>query len=422
MINVACSGALSRRALLGGGAAMLVAGCGRAADANRLTFWAMSTEGENAPLLLPAFERATGTKVEVQAIPWTAAHEKLLTAHAGGSLPDVIMVANTWVAELAMVGALAPVPPGALLADHFSAVRRAVTIDGRAWGVPWVADTWVQFYRTDLLGELGYAAPPPRLDEWLAMARALKRRHADRHATLMLLDWPEPLMNFAVQTGEPFLRDRDARGNFRAPGFRDALGFYKTMFDEKLAPAIVGTEVGDAFAAFARGDFAIFPSDADTLGDLARRVSLLPRAKWGVARTSGPTGPAAALVAGSSLAVTRTARNPAQAWALIRHLCARATQLEFHRLTGDLPSRPSAWRQPALARDPVAQVFAAQLGEGVAPPPVPEWARIFTEVQAVAERMVRGQFGVDAAAREMDAVVDRLLAKRRWLLSRGRLA
>lgn len=422
MIDVASHGALSRRALLGAGAAAMAGACGRTADPNGLSFWAMSTEGENAPLLLPAFERATGTKVEVQALPWTAAHEKMLTAHAGGSLPDVMMVANTWLAELAMVGALAPVPPGALLADQFPAVLRAATIDGRAWGVPWVADTWVQFYRTDLMAELGHQAPPTRRDEWRTMARALKRRHPDRYATLMLLDWPEPLMNFAAQTGEPFLRDRDARGNFSAPGFRDALGFYKTMFDEKFAPAIVSTEVGDSLASFADGRFAILPSSGYLVGDLAKQAVEIPRARWSVARNPGPSGASTALVAGVSLVVTRTSRNPAQAWALIRHLCAPATQLQFHALTGDLPSRPSAWRQPALARDPVAQVFAAQLAECVAPPSIPEWARIYTEVQAVAERMVRGQFGVDAAARAMDAVVDRLLTKRRWLLSRGRIA
>ena len=77
---------------------------------------------------------------------------------------------------------------------------------------------------------------------------------------------------------------------------------------------------------------------------------------------------------------------------------------------------------PALARDPVAGVFAAALAHGVAPPPVPEWQRIITQVQSVAERMVRGEFTVDTAAREMDTVVDRLLAKRRWLLDRGRIA
>ena len=53
-----------------------------------LSLWAMSYEGDYSPMLMPAFTRATGITVDVQSLPWTAAHEKLLTAFAGGSLPD----------------------------------------------------------------------------------------------------------------------------------------------------------------------------------------------------------------------------------------------------------------------------------------------------------------------------------------------
>jgi multiple sugar transport system substrate-binding protein len=47
-------------------------------------------------------------RVELQQQPWTAAHEKLLTAFAGDSLPDVCALGNTWVSEFAALGALQP--------------------------------------------------------------------------------------------------------------------------------------------------------------------------------------------------------------------------------------------------------------------------------------------------------------------------
>ena len=40
-------------------------------------------------------------------------------------------------------------------------------------------------------------------------------------------------------------------------------------------------------------------------------------------------------------------------------------------------------------------------------------------VQIVAERMVRGEYSVDAAAAEIDRRADRLLEKRRWMLGKG---
>jgi hypothetical protein len=70
----------------------------------------MGREGEVLRELVPAFERAhPGVVVRVQQIPWSAAHEKLLTAFVGGALPDVFQVGNTWIAELATLDAVRPV-------------------------------------------------------------------------------------------------------------------------------------------------------------------------------------------------------------------------------------------------------------------------------------------------------------------------
>ncbi|MEC8456961.1 MAG: extracellular solute-binding protein, partial [Pseudomonadota bacterium] len=66
-----------------------------------LRFWAMGNEGGTVGQLMPEFERRNpGVRVAVQPLPWTAAHEKLLTAYAGASLPDVSQIGNTWVSEL----------------------------------------------------------------------------------------------------------------------------------------------------------------------------------------------------------------------------------------------------------------------------------------------------------------------------------
>src|SRR6185295_9786772 len=49
-----------------------------------LRFWAMGREGEVVVDLVRDFERENpGVHVEVQQIPWGAAHEKLLTSHVG---------------------------------------------------------------------------------------------------------------------------------------------------------------------------------------------------------------------------------------------------------------------------------------------------------------------------------------------------
>ena len=73
-------------------ALLLIAGCTRQQDDGRevVRFWVMGYEGEVVAQLIPEFERRNpGIRVDLQQLPWTAAHEKLLTAFAGDALPDV---------------------------------------------------------------------------------------------------------------------------------------------------------------------------------------------------------------------------------------------------------------------------------------------------------------------------------------------
>ena len=91
-------------------AVLLLAGCAREADRREvLRFWAMGYEGEVVAQLIPEFERRhPGIRVELQQLPWTAAHEKLLTAFAGDAVPDLCQLGNTWIPEFAALDALEP--------------------------------------------------------------------------------------------------------------------------------------------------------------------------------------------------------------------------------------------------------------------------------------------------------------------------
>jgi multiple sugar transport system substrate-binding protein len=83
-----------------------------------------------------------------------------------------------------------------------------------------------------------------------------------------------------------------------------------------------------------------------------------------------------------------------------------------------LPPTRSVWGATGLDGDPITRAFGVQLDRARPLPKVPEWERIVTEMQAVADPTVRGQFSIDEAVREMDRRADRLLEKRRWMLER----
>ncbi len=89
---------------------LLAVGCRDAREAPTVVeFWAMGREGELVQRLVPAFEaQHPGWHVRVQQVPWSAAHEKLLTAFVGGSMPDVFQLGNTWIPEFVALHAVEP--------------------------------------------------------------------------------------------------------------------------------------------------------------------------------------------------------------------------------------------------------------------------------------------------------------------------
>jgi multiple sugar transport system substrate-binding protein len=391
-------------------------------------FWGLGREGEVVRELVAEFERANpDVRIEVQQIPWTAAHEKLLTAYVGEATPDVAQLGNTWIPELVALGALAPLDrrvaasPGVDRADYFPGIWDTNVVEGEVWGVPWYVDTRLLFYRTDLVAGLPW---PPR--SWAAWQEAMEAiREAggeDRFAILLPIDeWQQPVI-FGLQTGSTLLDEEGRRGRFTEPPFRRAMAFYLGLFEAGLAPPLDQSGLANLYQQFAEGYFAMVITGPWNLGEFRARVPAEAQDLWATAPLPPPDAdmpwPGASVAGGSSLVLFRGARSPDAAWRWIEYLSAPAQQARFYALSGDLPARRSAWERTGLAEDPKASAFLAQLDAAVATPKVPEWERIATRVAECAEQVLRGGRDLDAALADLDADVDRMLEKRRWLLDR----
>lgn len=407
---------------------VILAGCGtREAGPQTVRFWAMGREGEAVAALLLEFEREhPELRVEVQVVPWTSAHAKLLTAFAGGSLPDLFQLGNTWIPEFAEIGALEPldaqVAASATVAagDYFPGVWETNLVGGRLYGLPWYVDSRLLFYRRDLLAEAGFDQPPRTWDAWRrALAAIAARPGGSGHAILLPLNEFEPLLALALQQDEPVLREGGRYGNFDSAGFRRALAFYLELFERGFAPPLSSTQVANLWQEFDRGRFAFFISGPWNIGELKRRLQAERQHIWMTAPMPGPDGPGASTAGGSSLVLFHGSKRKAAAWRLVEYLSRPDIQRRFHALTGNLPPRRSTWADSALAGDGYARAFFDQLERARPTPKVPEWERIVTEMQHLAARAVAGELDLDEAVKEIDRRVDAILAKRRWVLDRA---
>jgi multiple sugar transport system substrate-binding protein len=425
---------IARRAALQGFGALAfggaLAGCGRRDDpAGPLHFWAMGREAEVVAELLPAFyARHPGIRVIVQQLPWTAAHEKLLTAYAGDALPDLCQLGNTWLPEFTALDALEPLDARVASAgidrtDYFTGILDTNVMPSaqgaQLFGLPWYVDTRLLFYRADLLRAAGHPRPPQTWAEWTDAMRAIRARGgAHAFGALMPLNEPDPLFALALQQGD-LLADDATRGAFSKPAFRRALDFYAGLFHQGLAPAMTDTQISNVWDEFARGMFTFYVSGPWNIGEFRRRLPAAVQGHWATAPLPGPDGPGVSTAGGSSLVLFRRSPRKEAAWRLIEFLSQPDTMQRFHALTGDLPPRRSAWRAPSLANDVPSQAFAQQLERVRAAPKIPEWERIFQEMQQTAQRVVQRTQSAEAATAQLDAWVDRLLEKRRWLRARA---
>ena len=387
----------------------------------------MGREGEAVAPLMRAFEREhPDIHVEVQELPWKAAHQKLLTAIAGDTTPDVAQLGNTWIAELQALDTLEPLQPwvdrSAVVqpADYFAGIWATNRIGGALYGIPWYVDTRLLFYRKDLLKAAGFDAPPRDWTEWSRQLAALQARAAPNHYAILLpTNEFEQLLSLALQQGEPLLRDGGRYGNFESAGFKRALTFYVDIFKRYEAPLLANTEVPNPWTEFGRGVYAFYFSGPWNIGEFRQRLAPSQQDDWATAPLPGPHGPGAGIASGSSLVIFRHSPRKAQAWLLIEYLSRPQVQQQFYRLLGDMPPRRSAWQGDALRRDPAVQAFRDQLERVKPTPPVPEWERIVTEMQLVAAEAAHGQLTVEQAAAEIDRRADAILAKRRWMLDRA---
>lgn len=408
-------------------AGLLAACTGRADERDVVRFWAMGYEGEVVTRLIPEFERLhPGIRVEVQQLPVTAAHEKLLTAFAGDGLPDVCALGNTWLAEFAELGALTPLEPYLARSpaldpgDYFPGPWQTGVLDGHVYAVPWYVETRLPFYRKDILAAAGVERLPRDWQEWRAALAAVKREVGpQRYAILLPLNEYEPLLNLAIQQPGPLLRDGGRYGNFRSAGFKRTLAFYKEMFDRGWAPPVSNNQISNVWDEFGRGYYAFYVNGPWNIAEFRKRLPPSLADAWGTMPLPGPDGPGASVAGGASFVLFRASRNRDAAWKLVEFLSDPQVQIRFHGMTGNLPPRRSAWaRSGALAQDPYTRPFRDQLERAKPAPKVPEWERIAQELRIVGERMVAGHLTVEQAAAELDRRADAILEKRRWMLGR----
>ncbi|MDP3979871.1 MAG: extracellular solute-binding protein [Chlamydiota bacterium] len=385
-----------------------------------LEVWAMGAEGKKIVQLTEEFERLNpGVHVLVQAIPWGAAHEKLITAVAGESTPDVCQLGSTWVSEFVAMGVIQPLNTYLERSDlireedFFAGSWETNRAGDMIYGIPWYVDTRVLFYRTDLLEQVGFSKPPETWGELKEAARLLAKDLDgdginDRFGiNLPIRDWGSLAM-FIWQNGGEILAEDLQTSALESVEAQEAIEFYVSLFSEGLSPREMsaGTDIYDAFS---KGFIPMFISGPWMLKELDEHVPDL-KEHWNVSVLPGKKN-RTSFIGGSSLVLFKSSKKKELAWKFIEFMSDPKVQVLWYKLTEDLPSNQIAWRNPLFDENPKMKVFGYQLLDAKSSPPIPTWEQIADIINDQMEKAIFQKTSVKQTTAVLSEKINQILQK-----------
>ncbi|MCM8729862.1 extracellular solute-binding protein [Hephaestia sp. GCM10023244] len=268
--------------------ALLVAACGGAAHDDRTTlviqrfFGACEADyGRNTDIaaaegecgimtsIINKFEADNPDIRVVENIVFWPGYDQLTAQLAANDAPDLVTMHGSVIADYQARGLLDPV--GGDLAsvgitpDRFTdAARRAVTIDGKVWGLP--LDSWTMLWHvnTNLFRETGLMRNgqpilPRSPEELLAQAEQFKRRTGKPYLVQATANeyasYTRNFYTFALQQGVPLFTDA-RHANFRTPAAHRALELFKQIRSRDLTTQ--NQDYSAAVASFLGGGGGVF--------------------------------------------------------------------------------------------------------------------------------------------------------------------
>ncbi|WP_327342469.1 extracellular solute-binding protein [Streptomyces europaeiscabiei] len=392
-------------------AALLATGCGRDEDSGpgedapaeigsgkakgKVVMWSMGDQADTVlEDLAKKFEQENpDADVKITAVPWGSAHEKLTTAIAGGNTPDMSVIGTTWMAELAAMKGFQATPASFKASSFYPGQWDTTKYKDTPYGVPFIADTQVVYYRTDLTAKAGIeGAPAGDWDGYLKDLKAVQdsagKQNPDlTHASGLAMGFNSWIfwLPLVWQQGGDIYDAETGKFTFDSPAVAKALEHYASIPEQGLAP----TDKTDSMQAFQEGRIAVYQDGPSVGGNLRKDAPALD-GKWKTMPMPSAKQPAA-FAGGSDLAVFKDADNPDAAWKFVEFLTESANLATYAKGSGALPASPEAWDEAKLSNDETMQAFAKQLEVSKAPPAITTWQQIATAIESELEKLVLGK-------------------------------
>ncbi|MFI1222471.1 MULTISPECIES: sugar ABC transporter substrate-binding protein [unclassified Streptomyces] len=375
-----------------------------------LTVWAMGAEGEKLADVAEVYEKANpNITVKVTPIGWDVAHQKLVSAAAAGTLPDVAQMGGSYLGEFAELGVLEPVDTKAFdKKDFFPAGWEQGEVDGTAYGVPWYVDTRVLYYRTDLAQKAGVTKAPTDWKGLKDLATAYQEKAGTKWGLSIQpsgLDTVQNFYSFLYSAGGEIV-DEKGEAVIDSPQAVKALEEYGSYFDKGLSNKSVQPGY-DVVKDFGNGRVPMFfggPWHVTLLNEGQPQL----KGKWAIASVPADAS-STSMAGGSSLVVSKDSEHKAAATEFIEYLTDTKGQADWYERTKDLPANTSAWESGTLADDADLQIFKKQMDTAKSSPSLANWTEITDKVDQAIAKVTQGKASAEDALKTAQSEIEGLV-------------
>ncbi|RIH81097.1 Maltose-binding periplasmic protein [Calidithermus terrae] len=320
-----------------------------------------------------AFEKGSGTKVEVVEVPFGDIQNKFILGAPQGQAADLIVsIPHDWVGAMAAAGVLEPMgkyTTASYVQGLNDVAVDALTYRNQLFALPMFAESVALIYNKK------YVKTPPRTwDEFLKIAQ----ENTKGNTFGFLYNIGDPYFNYGFFTafgGSVFAR---SGGSLNAADLRlggeagqKAIGFIKDLrYKYKLVPE--GVDYGVADGAFKDGSLAMIINGPWAIGDYKKA-----KIDFGVASFPAPPGGSAwkPFVGVQGVAMNAYSRNKTAAANFAKLLITENSQIAFNQAGGRIPVSKAAVAK--LKNDPVVAGFSPVIASGSPMPNIPEMGKVW---------------------------------------------
>jgi ABC-type glycerol-3-phosphate transport system substrate-binding protein len=354
-------------------------------------------------------------KVERTRYKLSQNHQKILSAVAAGTPPDIVSNHYYYFPHYSSRGLLEPLEPwfkknGQNPDDiFFPAAMEISEYKGTLYSVPQFIYSRALLYNKGLYKNAGLdpEAPPKDWDEQVAHAKAITKWKGSELEIAGFraprIDEKEHMVNYFImmlwqQGGEIFNADR-SKVIFDSPQGVKALQFYAELFQKhKVSTPSFGAGTRKAQIPFARnlagmkvaGNFDLVFL-RQTAHDVKAGAALLPKPKGGAY---------VSIVDGFNVGMLTSSKHKEACWKILELTASKEAQVNFAKLSFNFPARRDASKDPFFTSDAELVVFSESMGVGKAIPAIGQWTEIASMLSSALESVLVGDADAEKALKQ----------------------